>query len=297
MFDLFRSREKSVRILLGVMLLLVAGSMLIYLIPGGVGDSGATGENTLASVGSDKITAVDLQREIQRLTRGQSLPKGILAMYIPTMVTQLIEQKAMTYKAHEMGLTVSDQQLGDAIQAAFAAQAGGKFDMQMYQGFLAQQGMSVTEFERQQREAMLGGQLETLERQAMVISDADAKAEYQRKNQKAGLEYIKFDPKDFQSKVNKDPAAVKAYFDRNRGEFRIPEKRDVALVVGETADFVQNAQVNDGILSGPGPTATNSCSYNRKCPCQKSILVRAVNEIGFPFPVNEIREKDKMWSP
>jgi peptidyl-prolyl cis-trans isomerase D len=244
MFDLFRSREKSVRILLGVMLLLVAGSMLIYSIPGGTGDTSTSGQNTLAAVGSDKITTVDLQREIQRLTRGQNLPKGILAMYIPTMVTQLIEQKAMSYKARELGLTISDQELGDSIQAAFAAQMGGKFDMTVYQGFLAQQGMSVTDFEKQQRDAMLGGQLETLERQSIVISDADVKAEYQRKNQKVGLDYLKFDGKDFASKVNRDPAAVKAYFDKNRGEFRVPEKRDVELVVGESADFVQSAQVS-----------------------------------------------------
>ena len=57
MFDLFRSREKSVRILLGVLLGVVAVSMLIYLIPGGPGGGGgASGENTVATVGGDEIT-------------------------------------------------------------------------------------------------------------------------------------------------------------------------------------------------------------------------------------------------
>ena len=52
MFDLFRSREKSVKILLGVLLMLVAASMLIYFIPG-FGGSGNIGEgdNIVATVG------------------------------------------------------------------------------------------------------------------------------------------------------------------------------------------------------------------------------------------------------
>src|SRR6478672_13532499 len=215
MFDVFRSREKSVRILLGAMLVLVAASMLVYLIPGGVGGSGASGDNVVASVGKEQITASDVQREIQRITRGQSnLPKGIIAMYIPTIVNQLIEQKALAYKAHEMGLSVSDEELGSVIQSTFAAQMGGKFDIQIYRSFLAQQGMTDRSFEEQQREAMLGARLESIEKQSLVVSDQDARAEYQRKNLKVGLTYLKFEGKDFLAKVNKDPAAVKAYFDK-----------------------------------------------------------------------------------
>jgi peptidyl-prolyl cis-trans isomerase D len=250
MFNLFRSREKSVRIVLGAMLVLVAASMLVYLIPGGLGGgSNAAGDNVVAAVGSEKIMTTDVQRQIQRLTQGQTnLPKGILAMYIPTIVNQLVEQKAMAYKARELGLTISDQQLGDTIQSTFAAQTGGKFDLQMYQMFLSQQGLTVTDFEREQREEMLGMQLENLERQSIVVSDQDARAEYQRKNLKVALQYIKFEGKDFAAKVNKDPAAVKAYFDKNHGQFRIPEKRDVQLVVGTTADYMQSAQVSDAEL-------------------------------------------------
>ncbi len=250
MFDLFRSREKGVRILLGVLLVLVAASMLIYLIPGGPGGaSSASGDNVIAAVGDEKITTTDLQRAVQRITRGQSnLPKGLLAMYVPTLVNQLVESKAMAYKAREMGLNVSDQELGDAIQAEVAPALGGKFDLQVYQAALAQQGMTVADFEKERREAILSSRLENTELQSLIVSDADARAEYQRKNLKVGLQYIPFESKDFVSKVNKDPAAVKAYFDKNRGLFRTPEKRDVNLIVGSAADFVQSASVSDAQL-------------------------------------------------
>ncbi len=247
MFDLFRSREKGVRILLGVLLVLVAASMLIYLIPGGPGGaSSAAGQNVIAAVGSDKITTVDLDRAVQRITRGQAnLPKGLLAMYVPSLVSQMIESKAMAYKAREMGLNVSDQELGDRIQSEVAPALGGKFDLQVYQSLLAQQGMTVADFEKEQREALLGARLENAEMQSLVISDEDARKEYQRKNLKVGLQYIQFDPKDFASKVNKEPSAVKAYFDKNRPLFRTPEKRDVSLIVGTVADFMQAANVSD----------------------------------------------------
>ncbi len=249
MFDLFRSREKGVRILLGVLLVLVAASMLIYLIPGGPGGPSASGENVIAAVGDEKVTTADLERAVQRVTRGQAnLPKGLLAMYVPSLVNQIIESKAMAYKAREMGLNVSDQELGDKIQAEVAPALGGKFDLRIYQSILAQQGMTVADFEKEQREAILASRLENTELQSLIVSDEDARAEYQRKNLKVGLRYIQFEGKDFVSKVNKEPAAVKAYFEKNRAQFRTPEKRDINLVVGSTADFMQAAQVSDAQL-------------------------------------------------
>jgi peptidyl-prolyl cis-trans isomerase D len=246
MFDLFRSREKSVRILLGVLLGLVAISMLVYLIPGGPGAPSVSGETTVAVVGDSKITTQDVQRAIQRLTRNQAnLPKALLAMYLPSIVNQMVEEKAMAYKARELGLRVSDQELANAIQADFAPELGGKFDMNIYQAIVQQQGMTVPDFESERRDAMLAGRLADLEQQSLVISDKDARAEYQRKNLKVGLQYINFSDKDFAAKVKKDPAALKAYFDKNRTLFRIPEKRDVELIVGTTADFLPVVHITD----------------------------------------------------
>jgi peptidyl-prolyl cis-trans isomerase D len=249
MFDLFRSREKSVRILLGVLLGLIAISMLLYLIPGGPGNMASQGDNVLATVGDENITSVDVERSMQNMTRGQqNLPRAVLAMYVPSVLNQLIESKAMAYKARQMGLRISDQELADSIAAEFAGATGGNFDMRTYQMILAQQGITPSEFENQQREAMLSSRLENLEAQSLVVSDQDARTEYQRKNLKVALQFLDFEPKDFTAKVNKDNAAVKAYFDRNRALFRTPEKRDIDLIVGNTAEFVQSAKISDADL-------------------------------------------------
>ncbi len=249
MFNLFRRKDRSVRILLGVLLGLVALSMLVYLIPGGYGFDGAGGQNVVASVGGDKITAQELQRTIQQIaSRQQNMPKTLLAFYIPSIVNQMVDAKAMAYKAHELGLRVSDQELGNSIQSEFTAALNQPFNMNVYQQMLSQQGMTVADFEKQRREAMLAARLEDLETQSLFVTDEEARKEYARKNEKIGLEYIAFTNKDFASRVNKAPGAVKAYFEKNRAEFRVPEKRDGDLVMGSVADFMQSVDVLDADL-------------------------------------------------
>src|SRR4051794_12120371 len=175
MFNLFRSREKSVRILMSVLLGLIAISMLWYLIPGGSGSGFGNGtDSVVATVGNEKITMTDLQRGLQAVTRGQAnLPKTIMAMYAPMMLNQMIEGKAMAYKARELGLKVSDQELGDAIENEFAAQLGGKFDINVYRSVLAQQGLTERDFEDRQRESMLASRLENMETQSLIVTDAE----------------------------------------------------------------------------------------------------------------------------
>ena len=68
MFDLFRSRAKAVRYLLGAVLLLVALSMVITLIPG-FGSSPVREDSVLAKVGKDVVSVQDVQAAMRNLQR------------------------------------------------------------------------------------------------------------------------------------------------------------------------------------------------------------------------------------
>ena len=57
MFDLFRSRAKAVRIMLGAMLAIVALSMLVYLIPGtGITAADSSSDQVVAEIGKSAVT-------------------------------------------------------------------------------------------------------------------------------------------------------------------------------------------------------------------------------------------------
>ena len=70
MFDLFRSRDKLVRYMLGGLLVIVAASMVTYLIPGFATNTG-TPSATVFEVGDHNYTVQDVQQGFQRLVQGQ----------------------------------------------------------------------------------------------------------------------------------------------------------------------------------------------------------------------------------
>ena len=116
MFDLFRSRDKAVRILLGGLLLLVGFSMLTYLVPN-YNNGGPSGSDTvIAEVGKDSITLAEAQRLIQATVRGRQLPTEILPTYIPQMLDQMVTERAMVMEAERLGLQVSDAEVAEAIR-------------------------------------------------------------------------------------------------------------------------------------------------------------------------------------
>ena len=167
MFDLFRSRAKAVRILLGVMLGMVALSMLVYLIPG-AGTTTAANQNdqVVAEIGKDVLTLHDVELGIQNQLRSQQIPPDLVQVIIPQQVDQMVEERAIAYEAKRLGFDVSDQDLANAIRST----QFGTLNPQQYRDAVEQMGESVGEFENNMRSGLALNALEALAIEGAVVS-------------------------------------------------------------------------------------------------------------------------------
>jgi peptidyl-prolyl cis-trans isomerase D len=152
---------------------------------------------------------------------------------------------AKAYKARQMGLSISDEELANSIQRMMAPQMGGKFDQNVYAAMVQDRGFTIPQFESFLRVNLLASRYDEVVSQSLVVTDEEARREYQRENEKVGLQYMQFSPKEFTKKVKMDSASINAWFAKHKNEFHVPEKRSFNLVVGSDADFAQSVQVSD----------------------------------------------------
>src|SRR2546423_5949512 len=117
MFNLFRRRDKVVRIVLGGLLGIVALSMLLYLIPGANLGSGTRDTQIVAEVGKEPITVRDVQVQLQNMMRNRSIPSEFLATYVPQLVESMVGERAVAYEAKQLGFEVTDADVANVIRS------------------------------------------------------------------------------------------------------------------------------------------------------------------------------------
>jgi peptidyl-prolyl cis-trans isomerase D len=246
MFDLFRSRDKFVRIVLGGLLLIVAASMLLYLVPGG--PSAGTRDNSdqvAAEVGGEPITVQQVNAQIETQLRSQHIPENLLYVYVPRILEGMVRQKAMAWEAQRLGLQVSDADLANIIQAI----GGGRFsDRATYERFVEQQSMTIPQFEAMVREQELASRLGNMATAAIVVTPEEARKYYDDQNEKITVQYIKFSPTDLKSTISPTPADLLDYFNRNRGFYHTPERRDYDALIIDQTKIAASINISDAQL-------------------------------------------------
>ncbi len=250
MFDLFRSRDKAVRILLGALLLLVALSMLTYLIPT-YDTGGGTGTGQIvAEVGKQQITLTDLQKLIQNNLRSRQLPPEIVPNLIPQMVQDLVTEYALQYEAERLGFQVTDAELRESIRNSIPSlfPDGNFVGKEAYAAMLAQRDLSIQDFEADMRRQIMITRLRDIALEGMIVSPAEIEKTFKQKNEKIKIQYVKLTSDKYKKELDPTVAEEQAYYNANKMAFQKPERKNLDLLVADQSKLEQAIAVTDADL-------------------------------------------------
>jgi peptidyl-prolyl cis-trans isomerase D len=250
MFNLFRSRAKVKQYLMGGLLLLVALSMVTYLIPGGYSSSAGGADQTIAKIGGESLTARDVQQQMQAAMRSKKFPAEMASFYAGQVIDEMISTRSLVYEAKRMGFEVTDADVANALRANFPMLfPNGQFvGRASYEALLQQQGLNIPYFEAELRQQLLIGRLGGVVNDSVIVTPEEVAREYQNKNEKAKLEYVAFSTEKLRSEVSIPPDQIRNYYERTRSQYQDPEKRSFDLLVADETKLSQKITIPDDEL-------------------------------------------------
>jgi len=238
------------RILLGVVVLVLGGSMLLYLVPQSP-VSGEISTETVAQIGDESVSVQDVRQQLNQIEQRNQNMKPLEALYAQQILQQLVFEKEIEYEAKRLGITVSDQERADRIrQYVPTAFNGGTFvGMDRYSAEVqARFQLTVPVFEELIRQGLLEEKFRKLVTDGVSVGPAELQEEFRYKNEKVKLDYALIKPEDLESKISPDEAEIRAAYEKNRSKYQVPERRVARYALVDVNQLHQNIQVSDDVL-------------------------------------------------
>ena len=245
------SRKTGMRILLGVVVLLLGGSMLLYLVPQTPGTGEASSTDVVAKVGDETVSAAEVRQQLSEIEQRNQVPKQLESLYARQILNQLIFQKEMEYEAKRLGIHVSDQERADRIRQFLpTAYNGDTFvGMDRYAAEVqARFQLTVPVFEELIRQGLLQDKFRKLVTDGVSVGPQELQDAFKYKNEKVKLDYAFIKPEDLEAKITPDQAEIKATYEKNRSSYQVPEKRVVRYGLIDLNQLRQNTQISDDEL-------------------------------------------------
>jgi peptidyl-prolyl cis-trans isomerase D len=250
MIKFLQSGNKAAKYILAGFLLILAASMVTYLIPGFMGETGASEPGVVASVGGHDIHREEVARVVQAQSRGNQIPDFYLPILRQQAVRQLIQQAELQYESERMGLRVSDQEFRDELQYGPYKQAffpGGKWiGAEKYKEMLTQGGTTVENFERDVRLDLMQRKLVNVIGAGATATESEVEQAFKDQNTKVKFEYAILKLDDVSKTVKPTETELKAFYDANKPRYTnsIPEKRQIKYFVLSDKTFVDKVTID-----------------------------------------------------
>jgi len=246
----FGNQKTGVRVLFGVIIGMLALSMLLYLVPQGPSSTESAGD-VVARIGDQTVTLADINNQLNEIRQRNNIPPQLEGFYASQLLKQLVFQKEMEYEAKRLGITVSDKERADRIRQILPTAYNGDtfIGIDAYANQVQQRfQMTVPAFEEIIRSSLVEEKFRKLLTDGISVSPGEIQEEFRFNNEKVKLNYVFVKPEELAEKITPDEAEIKAYYEQNKSKFQIPEKRVVRYGLLDLNQIRQNTPVTDDEL-------------------------------------------------
>ncbi len=253
---MLKTMRKNVKSLKPVLWIVVATFIVaIFAIwGGGVGGGSGGASGALATIGGTKISADDfvqsLRQRLDALGRqfgGELNANLIQQLGLPQQaLEQLVQQRLLLAIAKDMGLRATNAEVRDKIVSFPALQQDGQFvGFEAYKRILEYNHMPLGEFEAGLRQEVLIEKVVQVLTAGLFVTEDEVWQAYRKQTDSAKIEYLAAETAKMEITETPPEAELRAHFEKNAANYKIPEKRAADYVVLRTADLKKEVKVED----------------------------------------------------
>lgn len=214
--------------------------------------------NTVATVGSSKIEAPELNQAVQQdakrlqsMFRGATLDADQLKQFgiVDSALQRIINRDLLDLEARRLGLAVGDQVIRDNIVGNRAFHdAAGAFDRKAYAGILAANNMTEQQYERELRSDITRSDLSLALVDGVAPPPELADTLYRTRSEKRVADIVTVPSTAVPDPGTPNDNDLAAFYQQHQDAFRTPELRDFSVGVLLIDDVAQSIKVPDDKL-------------------------------------------------
>lgn len=232
---------------------IILGLLAVAFVFWGV-DFSMGGTTFAAKVNGEKISLAEFERELRlrenefRQTNRIEIDDELARAMRRSVIDELVRIKALQQRVEEKGYRVSDERLLGFIYSVPAFQAGGQFSRIVFNNWLANQGMSASMFEQQQRALLALGDFETGIADTSFLTPAELSRYISLLRQSREIGFATFAVDNFLDRVEADDAEVEAHYEANSADYQTTETVDLEYIELSLADVAETIDVSEAEL-------------------------------------------------
>lgn len=150
------------------------------------------------------------------------------------ILQQLVDERAALAEADRLGIEATDAEVRERILTFPGLQENGVFIGELrYRQVLSMQSppLTVRDFEENVRQSIVLEKLRVALTGWISVSDSEVDREFRRRNEKVNLQIVTFSPDKFREGVEASDAEISTYFNAQKDDFKIGERRKVRYVL------------------------------------------------------------------